>query len=82
MPVDDSLPFTLVGESVTSTSGGVELAGGFTVSARLAALAPYDADSVTGVEAVADLFVTNPNDAVVQPVNAVTFAGNDENSSG
>jgi hypothetical protein len=75
-------PFTVADESVKSTSGGVELAGGLTVSARFAALAPYAADSDTGVEVAADLLVTNANDAVVEPVNAVTFAGSDVNSSG
>lgn len=82
MPVDDAPPTTLDGDSVTSMSGGVTLAGGFTVSPRLAALAPYAADNETGVDAVADLFVTNANDALVEPVKIVRLRGSDENSSG
>lgn len=64
------------------TSGGVASAGGFTVSPRFAALAPYAAVSDTGVEAATDLPVTNAKEAVVDPVKTVTFAGSDVNSSG
>ena len=82
VPVEDVPPLTDAGDTVRFVSGGVELAGGFTVSARFAALPPYDADTETAVVAVADLFVTNANDALVDPVNTVTFAGSDEKSSG
>jgi len=40
VPVDEVPPFTIVGDTVREVSGGVALAGGFTVSARFAALAP------------------------------------------
>ena len=60
----------------------MEPADGLTVSATAAALEPYAADSDTGVEAATDLLVTNANDALVDPVNTVTFAGSDVNSSG
>ena len=82
VPLDDSPPLTIAGESVTSTTGGVELVDGFTVNVRLAALDPYDADSDTGVDAGTDLLVTNANDADVEPPNTVTLAGSDEKSSG
>ena len=82
VPVDDVPELTVVGDNVTEMSGGVALAGGFTVRARFAALAPYAADSDTGVEAVTALLVTNANIAVVEPVNTVIFAGSDVNSSG
>jgi hypothetical protein len=80
--VADPPPATDVGESVTSMSGGVALGGGLTVSARFAALAPYDADSETAVDAATDLFVTNANDALVEPAKIVRFGGSDEKSSG
>jgi hypothetical protein len=82
VPVDDVPALTAVGDSVTEMSGGVALAGGLTVSARFATLAPYEADSDTGVVAVTALLVTNANEAVVEPVNTVTSAGSDVNSSG
>ena len=82
VPIDEAPALTVAGDTVTEVIGGVALAGGFTVSARLAALAPYAADSDTGVEAVTALLVTNANEAVVEPVNTVTFAGSDVNSSG
>jgi hypothetical protein len=75
-------PETFAGDSVTSMSGGVELAAGLTVSARPAALAPYDADNDTAVDAATDLVVTNANDALVEPAKNVTLAGSDVNSSG
>ena len=73
---------TVVGDSDTLTSVGVALAGGFTVSATLATLDPYAADSDTGVELATDLLVTNAKMADVEPVNTVTFVGSDVNSSG
>jgi hypothetical protein len=82
VPVDDVPPFTVAGETVTLMSGGVAAAGGFTVSPRLAALAPYAAVSDTGVDAATAVLVTNANDAVVDPVNTVTFFGSDVNNSG
>jgi hypothetical protein len=81
VPVDDAPPFTVAGDNVTLTSGGVELAGGFTVSPTFAALAPYAAVSDTAVEVVTDLLVTNANEAVVDPVKTVTFGGNAVKSS-
>src|SRR5262249_48493948 len=75
-------PLTLAGESVTLTSGGVEPAGGLTVSPTFAPLAPYDADSVIAVVEETAVVVTNANDAVVDPVKTVTLAGRDEKSSG
>src|SRR5262249_33250008 len=82
VPVDALPPLTVAGESETVTSGGVDAAGGFTVRPTLAALAPYDADSVTGVVAATDVPVTNAKDADVDPVKTVTLAGRDEKSSG
>ena len=82
VPIDDVPLFTVAGETVTSMSGGVAAAGGFTVSPRLAALAPYAAVSDTGVDEVTALLVTKANDAVVDPVNTVTFFGSDANNSG
>jgi hypothetical protein len=82
VPVDDVPPLTVAGETVRLTSGGVAAAGGFTVNARLAVLAPYVAVSDTGVELVTALVVTNANEAVVDPVKNVTFAGSELNSSG
>ena len=82
VPVDGDPPFTVAGETVTLTSGGVAAAGGLTVNPTLAALAPYAAVSDTGVVAAIALLVTNANDAVVDPVKTVTFAGSDASSSG
>jgi hypothetical protein len=82
VPVDDAPAFTVVGATVTLTSGGVAAAGGFTVSPRLAVLAPYAAARDTAVEEVTALLVTNANDAVVDPVNTVMVCGSDVNNSG
>ena len=82
VPIDEVPALTVAGDSVTEMSGGVALAGGLTVRARFAALAPYAADSDTGVVAVTALPVTNANEAVVEPVNTVMLAGKDVNSSG
>ena len=73
---------TVAGESATLTSGGVEVAGGFTVSPTFAALAPNDAVSATAVDEETDVPVTNANDADVDPVKTVTLPGSDEKSSG
>jgi hypothetical protein len=82
VPVDAAPPLTLAGATTMSTSGGIELADGPTVNPTLAALAPYEADTDTGVVADTDRVVTNANDAVVDPVNTVTFAGSELKSSG
>jgi len=75
-------PLTLAGAIARLTSGGTDAAGGFTVSPRLALLAPYDADSDAAVGAETALAVTNANDADVDPVNTVTDGGSEVKSSG
>ena len=82
VPDDEAPPVTDAGDTDTPITGGDVDAAGLTVNGRLAALAPYDAEIVTGVEAVTVLFVTNANDADVDPVKTVRFGGSDENSSG
>ena len=82
VPEDAAPALTDAGDTVTPITGGDADAGGLTVSGRFAALAPYDAAIVTCVEAATLLFVTNANDAVVEPVKTVTLGGSDENRSG
>lgn len=82
VPVDDAPPLTLDGDTVTLTSGGIVSAGGFTVNARLAALAPYADVSETDVVLAIDFAVTNANEAVVDPLKTVTLAGSEVKSSG
>ena len=73
---------TVAGDTVTLTSGGIASAGGFTVNARLAALAPYADVSETDVGLAIDFAVTNANEAVVDPLKTVTLAGSEVKSSG
>jgi hypothetical protein len=82
VPVAAVPPLTLAGVRTMSTSGGIELAGGFTVNPRLAALAPYEADTDAGVVVETDRLVTNANEALVEPVKTVTLVGSELKSSG
>jgi hypothetical protein len=82
VPVDEPPPLTVLGASETEIAGGKASAGGPTVRPRLALLVPYAAVSVTAVEALAVLFVTNANEPLVEPLLTNTDDGSDENSSG
>jgi hypothetical protein len=82
VPVDVAPPAMVDGVNANDETAGMASAGGPIASARFCELAPYDAVTVTAVDAAAVLLATKANDAVVEPVKAVTLAGRLEKSDG